>query len=302
MSVFSRITDFPTSERSYGHSFLDSGAHSLYVKYVIKLNQGYGFFETDEFWKYVDSYARYVKKHKEGIDYYANVDVIFKPELSWKVLKYLEDAHGLNPVPVVHFGTDLKWLRKHMDEGYSYIGLGGLGQTVTKTDYFEWGDRVFSYICPKPSRLPIVKTHGFAMTSYDLLIRYPWYSVDSTSWIKTGAFGSILIPHRRKGSYVFHINPRQIIVSSSSPNSNNNVRNQNGGDFGQHRKLVLDWLDHIGVPFGKNDSSGNVVEWGVINQNTARAVANMRFFRLLCNYLPKWPWPLSIRDKKGLLH
>lgn len=305
MNVFPLINDYPIDyEKTYGCFFLDSGAHSLYVKHVIKLKQGYGFFETDEFWQYVDSYAEFVKKHKDGMEYYANVDVIFKPDLSWKVLKYLEDAHKLNPVPVVHFGTDIKWLKKHVECGYDYIGLGGLGQTVTKDNYFDWGDRAFDYICPRPSRLPIIKTHGFAMTSYDLMIRYPWFSVDSSSWTKAAAFGKIYIPHKRKGKFVFDTPPWQVAVSTDAriKSRHENVFCQNGGADGLHRRIVLDWLEYVGVPFGKNDAAGNPVEWGVMNRFQARAIVNLRFYQLLCEWLPKWPWPLTINSKKGLLH
>lgn len=305
-SKFLPLTGFPVKEHSewaYGCFFLDSGAHSLYVDQVIKKKQGYGFFESDAFWEYVDSYAEFVKKHKDGMDYYANVDVIFKPELSWKVLKHLENVHKLNPVPVIHYNTDLKWLSRHLDEGYDYIGLGGLGQTVTKSNYYGWADRVFDYICPYPSRLPIIKVHGFAMTSYDLMVRYPWFSVDSSSWCKSAAFGSIYIPHKRKGSFTFEEAPYDLVVSSDSVNfGNRSMIRQNGGELGMERKILLEWLDYVGVPLGKNDADGNKLEWGVINEFQARGVVNLRFFELLCDWLPKWPWALKISSKKGLLH
>lgn len=159
-----------------GSLFLDSGAHSLYNKLIHgKGRKAYDFFETPEFWEYVDSYAEFVKANKAGIDYYVNVDVIFNPEASWRVLKYLEEKHKLNPLPVIHHGEDLKWVKKHVDAGYDYIGLGGLGQAVTRDMYYQWADVVYDYLCPPPKRLPIVKTHGFAMTAHALMVRYPWY-------------------------------------------------------------------------------------------------------------------------------
>lgn len=163
--------------RRCGNFFLDSGAHSLYTIEVInKAHQnGYSYYRSREFWDYVDQYAWFLKANGEGIDHYANVDVIFHPRLSWRVLKYLENEHGLRPVPVLHYGTPMKWVDKHLDAGYKYLGIGGLGQEVSKAAYFHWADVLFDRLCPGPARLPVVKTHGFAMTSYELVIRYPWY-------------------------------------------------------------------------------------------------------------------------------
>src|SRR5262245_14430222 len=72
------INDMPT----FGEFFLDSGAHSLHMKFR---GSGSKFHETDAFWEYVDGYAAFVKEHEEEIDYYVNVDVIFDPEMSWRV-------------------------------------------------------------------------------------------------------------------------------------------------------------------------------------------------------------------------
>ena len=69
--------------------FMDSGAHSLYSEHVIKKNHedGYAFYETKEFFEYVDRYCDYIKENNAAIDHYANVDVIFNPEKSYEVLK-----------------------------------------------------------------------------------------------------------------------------------------------------------------------------------------------------------------------
>lgn len=140
-----------------------------------RLQDRYDWYDTQEFWDYVDSYAAFVTKYKKYMDYYANVDVIYDPERSWKVLKYLEKEHGLNPVPVIHYGASLKWVEKHIEAGYDLLGIGGLGQGATKNTYKVWANEVFKVICPLPSRMPVVRTHGFAMTSYDLMLSYPFW-------------------------------------------------------------------------------------------------------------------------------
>jgi hypothetical protein len=37
-----------------------------------------------------------------------------------------------------------------------------------------------------------VKVHGFALTNSQITTEYPFYSVDSTTWINTSAFGTVL--------------------------------------------------------------------------------------------------------------
>jgi hypothetical protein len=285
------------------HFFLDSGAHSLYTKEVIKKKgtkeyQGFAYFESDDFWKYVDTYAAFVKGHLDAIDFYVNVDIIFNPELSWKVLKHLENTHGLKPLPVIHHGTDLKWIKKHVEAGYDFIGLGGLGQEVTKQQYYAWADQVYSYLCPPPKRIPIVKTHGFAMTAYDLLLRYPWWSVDSASWVKAGGFGIVYVPRKRGGIFTFDVEPFNISVSNDSPSKKERHRHI----FtltNEEAKLIKEWLEEIDVPYGKVDKEGKMVEWGVISHHGARKIANLRFFQALTASLPKWPWPFKGVFRQG---
>lgn len=274
--------------------FLDSGAHSLYTKHVIKMKGRvkrelkWQYYESDEFWKYVDSYAQFIKQHKEGIDYYANVDVIFNPQLSWKVLKYLEKQHNLSPVPVIHYGTDLDWIRRHLKAGYEFLGIGGLGQEATAKSYRAWADGLFTLLCPGPKRLPIVRTHGFAMTSWKLMRRYPWWSTDSASWIKMASFGNLLIPHKRKGVYTFDVEPHIITVSMVDMAGKGNKHLLAKSPTEQ--RIVRDWLNEIEVPYGKTDSDGNMTEYGVCSHYAPRRVANLIAFQRMADSVPEYPW------------
>lgn len=285
--------------------FLDSGAHSLYVREVIKKGKkgGYGFFKTKEFQEYVDGYATFVLKHLDVLDYYANVDVIFDPELSWKTLKYLEKEYGLHPVPVIHYGTDFSWIKKHLDAGYEFLGIGGVGQRVSAASYIHWADSLFECLCPGPSHLPIVRTHGFAMTSLFLLRRYPWWSVDSASWEKTGAFGSILVPDRRDGKWDFIETPWQISVSEESPamSKRNTIGRciQDMNKDGLVKKLVLDWLEEIKIPVGSRNDSGETIEKGVTNYHVCRKQACLYYFDRFVKTLPEWPWPFHPKESEG---
>jgi hypothetical protein len=287
--------------RSCGSLFLDSGAHSLFNLHVLnsKKKDPYRFYRTYGFKKYLDNYAKFVKKYRKGIDFYVNVDAIFNPELSWRALKYLEREHGLKPVPVIHDGTPLMWVEKHLEAGYKFIGIGGLGQTSTKQTYMEWADRVFDLICSTRDRMPLVRTHGFAMTSHSLMRRYPWWSVDSSSWAKAAGNSTIYVPHFRNERFVFDIAPH-IVSFNWRPEDTGAVSKNCYDRLGPlAKKIVNKWLMQIDVPLGSVDDKGEAVEYGVASQYNARAIANLRYFERFCQSLPHLPWPFNIRPQKG---
>lgn len=282
-----------------GSFFLDSGAHSLFNKYVLgKSDEAkYKFYQTKEFFKYLDEYVDFVKACGDGLDYYVTVDVIYNPEMSWEVLKLLE-SKGIKPVPVIHGMSDLKWLEKHLKAGYDFIGIGGLGQDQTREAYIKWADRVFNRICAGPDRLPCVKTHGFAVTTYALMLRYPFYSVDSASWAKAAGFGMIYVPHKRNGKFVFDEDPYTIGISHRSE-----LKKKKGKHYhnlsAAEKKIVREWLEVINMPLGNVDKNGDTKDYGVVSEYNARAAANCWFFEKLCEWLPKYPWPFKITPTKG---
>ncbi len=283
--------------------FLDSGAHSLYNKYVrttegTRETHNFKFYESDKFWNYVDNYANFIKKHIDSIDIYVNVDVIFNPELTWKVQKYLEDQHSLNPLPVFHFGEDIKWLKKYMDE-YDYIGVGGLGQEVTKEKYYHFGDEVFSLVCGTSDKLPKVKIHGFAMTSLDLMKRYPWYSVDSTTWIMQAVMGSFMMPWWRNNKWDYSSTPVRIRCSIRSY-----VNNHYAHLSSLKKKIIDRYLNLYGMKMGKSkiDREGNeeIIERGACNTYYDRMRLNIFYLKELMNRL-SYPRPFKKSRKRGLL-
>lgn len=283
--------------------FLDSGSFSLWsrsIKYAEenKTDQ-WAFYRTNEFRDYLDCYAKFVQKYKIAIDYYANVDVIPNPELTWKSQRYLEKKYGLDPVPVVHFKTDLSWLQKYIDRGHDLIALGGLVGSTSQDSCRDWIDRCFDLVCSTPNRLPQVKLHGFGITSYTLLLRYPWFSVDSTSWTKVGAFGSILVPHRRSGKFVFDQQPYTIAVSKDSPMTKDRGRHITTLSAAE-RRIVKDWLELIGIAYGSYDKDGTMIEKGVTSHHAPRRAANLLFFEMFRKSLPEYPWPFQSTRRKGL--
>lgn len=303
---------------SIGDFFLDSGAHSLYTEQVLRKNkQGtkdktvFRYYDTVHFKNYVDRYAEYLKANPE-IKYYVNVDVIFDPDRSWKILKYLERKHGLNPVPVIHYGTDLKWIERHLAEGYDLLGIGGLGQEATRVKYLSWADRVFDLLCPHSNdRFPIVRTHGFAMTSFQLMKRYPWWSVDSTSWVKMAGYGSIYVPHKRNDVFDFSISPWRISISKGNKKSEDKNREKIRASISlieripdgfnpkkllmrhlkdAERKTVVEWINQAGVTLEEAETV-----------HEKRCLVNLAYFNGLIADIPPYPTRFSVQMKRRLI-
>jgi len=57
-----------------------------------------------------------------------------------------------------------------------------------------WLDRMWDKYLTDGSGRPRLKVHGFGITAIPIMERYPWCSVDSSSWIQSAAFGSIVTP------------------------------------------------------------------------------------------------------------
>lgn len=152
--------------------FLDSGAFSAWSK-GIEIN--------------INEYINFIKKYQKYLTVYAVLDDINSPEITWKNQKYMEDA-GLNPLPVFHYGEDEKWLSECMK--YDYFALGGM-VPISNAKLKPWLDKIWRKLVDKDGYAKF-KVHGFGLTSVELMKRYPWYSVDSTSWVMTGRFGSVM--------------------------------------------------------------------------------------------------------------
>jgi len=185
--------------------FLDSGAYSSWTRGVTIDLQGY-----------ID----YVKRHVDFLDVYACLDVVGNPEATYQNQLEME-RQGLRPLIVFHKGEDYKWLELYVSR-YDYIGIGGVAAPrLTGTKSFEEVqshlDRCFEIICDRPGHIPRCKVHGFGVGTPVLILRYPWYSIDTTSWLMTSRYGSVYVPVFRNGKFRYDLVPWKIIVSSRSP-------------------------------------------------------------------------------------
>lgn len=288
--------------------FLDSGAFSAFTQ-GIKID--------------IQKYITFIKKYEKFIHVYANLDVIGDAKATWKNQMIMEDA-GLHPLPVFHTSReDPKWLQRYLNRGYDYIALGGMAAGETRGQLTKLLDPLFSkYLCGVDG-MPVIKVHGFGLTSLKLMFRYPWYSVDSTTWVIAGRLGSVFIPRMRDGKYIHNEAGWKIGVSERSPSKK---------DAGKHlstfspkvREVILNYFKHKGYALGKSQfrkeledyklkdkerwfgkaKNGQreielIIEPGLCNDYRLRDELNIIYFLDLQKIIPEWPWPFKIK-KQGL--
>lgn len=272
-------------------SFVDSGAYSLKDRAEAYAKEHgdnpWGFYDTPEFWNHMEKYIEFLRNPSIQMNSYANLDAIGNAEISWRNLEHME-KHGLSPVPVFHCPDDFKWLKRMLDKGYEYIGIGGLTQKRQSEECMSWLDECFSIICDTPDRTPRVKVHGFGMTSVPLMLRYPWYSVDSTTWrLGPEKAGLILVPKFRHGMFKYKEIPHRVTVATKAKQP---IRpDQNHLLLKIREPALREWLNLIGLPFGNEN------EKGVSNDRDERHKANLFYFQRLQEHLPEYPRPFALR-------
>lgn len=160
--------------------FLDSGAFSAFFSNV----------NID-----IQKYIRYIHENKDIIrvedgDLLASVlDGIGDPLKTYQNQCIMEKG-GVRPLPCFHYGEDPRYL-EHYVKNYSYITLGGMVPISNKQLYY-WLDEIWERYLIDSSGNAKIKVHGFGLTSFPLMERYPWYSCDSSSWIQAASFGAIV--------------------------------------------------------------------------------------------------------------
>lgn len=162
--------------------FLDSGAFSAFTKGA----------EVD-----LPAYCEYIKQNediivKDGDALCASVlDGIGDPLKTWQNQQEMERL-GVTPLPCFHYGEDERYLEWYISN-YEYITLGGMVPISTQQLY-HWLDRLWDKYLTDGAGRPRLKVHGFGLTTIKLMERYPWHSVDSSTWVQHAATGQITVP------------------------------------------------------------------------------------------------------------
>jgi len=158
-----------TAPKFCNHLFLDSGAFSAFTKKIeINLNE----------------YIIFIKENKSELKVYASLDDISSYKKSIVNFKKML-KEKINPLPAFHIGEPLDVLDFYFDHT-DYVALGGIAKQP-KRERIPFLDKTFS-------RYPNSKFHGFGITDKNILKKYPWYSVDSSSIHMQARYGGISTP------------------------------------------------------------------------------------------------------------
>lgn len=169
-------------KREENKIFLDSGAFSAMTQ-GIKIDIG----------RYCDYILRNADmiEHIDGQPLASVLDAIGDADGTWRNQMEME-RRGVRPLPCYHYGEPVEVL-EHYVANYPYITIGGMVPISTQ-QLKLWLDRLWARHLTHPDGSPKVKVHGFGLTSLPLMMRYPWYSVDSSTWVQWAANGMILMP------------------------------------------------------------------------------------------------------------
>jgi hypothetical protein len=193
----SQTTDYPWLLESYHYYTEEMGKEIRSKKRTIFLDSGAFSMFTQGVKVDLQKYGRFIFDNQDIIHLASNLDVIGKggEQESYDRFKKLEKWLTRSQVkvqPVHHVRDRNEWLQRYLDEGYDYIFLGGMVPENTPT-LLKWLDEIWAKYLVNPDGTPRVKVHGFGLTTLVLMFRYPWFSVDSTSWVMTSRFGGIYL-------------------------------------------------------------------------------------------------------------
>ena len=172
---------------------IDSGAFSVWTaKGTIDIDEYIAFCKTVQI--KVKQYNE-EKKAKTNV-YFVNLDVLpgnygripsatereESASKGWENMIYITHA-GIRVIPVYHQHEDIRWLKRMMTFT-DYIGISPANDASQKSKQVFLSN-VFAITKAD------VKTHGFAVTSLDTLLKFPFYSGDSSSWAAGGRYARI---------------------------------------------------------------------------------------------------------------
>jgi hypothetical protein len=141
------------------------------------------------------AYISYLNRFGSRYDWYFNFDECFINEFEDQCFainidnqRRLEEK-GFRPVPVIHdiYGDEVDL---YMDEGYEMVAVGS-----PQLDHWTTLYKLMNRFKGKE-----IKVHLFATSKWEYLAEFPIFSSDTTSWAKTGGFGSIFYwnPHKKR--------------------------------------------------------------------------------------------------------
>lgn len=125
----------------------------------------------------VEDYVAWIKRWDHRLHAVAALDVLGDHKASIRNTQKMRDL-GVDPLPVFHLGEPITVLEQYLAET-EYMAIGGMVKaSVTMRDRRLW--KYLATIHQLAGEAG-VKLHGFGLSSWPVIRRFPWYSVDSSS-------------------------------------------------------------------------------------------------------------------------
>ena len=197
------LKEFPDSERV---ALLDSGVFSSWSKGDEVDIDAY----SDDIHRIIDEGTF---SHFVGCDVipgeYGRIPTDTEVEASakkgWENFLYMVEKKKVPPnrlIHVFHQGERFFWLENLMKYHAAlvksgvkdglYIGISPANDRTSRQRIL-WLEECMPYLTNEDGSAKI-RFHGFGATSTLFMHRYPWYTCDSTSWLRAGSFGAIKVP------------------------------------------------------------------------------------------------------------
>jgi hypothetical protein len=162
---------------------IDSGAHSIIYAYTGAKNTKHLLSQIKGVDNFINNYLEFVEKFKDVVDAFFELDTspftfTYAEQLKIRdrFFKAVNTPEQFLPVYHLRYDKDLKkCLEDHYRE-YKYIGIAGREGDVLwdKSRFESYFEILKNFAC---------KIHGLAVTSWDKMKQFPFYSVDSTTYI-----------------------------------------------------------------------------------------------------------------------
>jgi hypothetical protein len=166
---------------------LDSGAHSFFAMNDLAVHGKKREKVKLDVSHYHGAYMNFIEYNWEHISYFVELDVADVFGFEW-VQKMRSDyqTRGLweKCIPAWHRVNGMEDFEAMLECPSRYIGLQGLRPNEPLLPYNYLLQRAYD---------AGVRVHGFALTNCKVLEKFPFYSVDSTSWLQGIMYGNLRI-------------------------------------------------------------------------------------------------------------
>jgi hypothetical protein len=145
------------------------------------------------------AFAEWGARWRNDLCWLASLDVIGDARGSRRNYEWLR-SQGLNVIPTVHYGAKPTVIDAYVKDGVDFIGLGGMvSQSYSSAQLLRWALSVMRYA---RHQHPQVRFHGWGVTTVDLMIALPWWSVDSSSYGSAWRYGRQRLFDPRSATFV----------------------------------------------------------------------------------------------------